>query len=132
MSKATDYYRSIQQEREAWASQFTRCWLCGRGESWLPLQTHEILSRAQAPNCWGFAPNYFRTCDSCHRDVITFASKELQLAVKLAHDPAQFSLVEMREVVSRINGRPTRLVDEATILEHLRQMRIRGDLCPKQ
>lgn len=104
------------REREAWAEQFNRCWICfctarnvsvtGPG-----LETHEIASRAQAPNRWAEKCNYFRSCPTCHREVLSWICEALQLAYKRMNDPENYDRVK----VNLMRGRQTNAISESEV-----------------
>ena len=94
MTKSQAYYRSIEADRNAWRDEMPqRCMNCGRKIGWPGPQVHEILSRAQAPNAWGFRANYLMLDQACHVRVAAM-SHAAQLAIKRRCDPRHYDLQE--------------------------------------
>lgn len=126
MTRAATYYRENSDERNAWSEAHTRCWLCGKGASWLELQTHEMHTRARCRNAWALECNYFRVCNDCHEQRIPLMSLAEQLAVKLLRDPQTHCVEPLRELASQVTGRETMLVYDWEILEAVRQRVLQG------
>lgn len=98
---AAEYYRSIKADRTSWRDEMPdRCMHCLKqfghytsdgGYRWPEI--HEILSRAQAPNAWGFRANYLKLCQLCHPKVAALPHSE-QLAIKKLRDFWHYDLQE--------------------------------------
>ena len=116
LSRKTPSYPSSAQkrEREDWANQFDRCWVCGWGEAWgVPLETHEIGSRAQAPLRWADKRNYFCACHSCNGDILNYLCEPLQLAYKKMYDPDNYD----RQFINEIRGHaPDAIAEHEVVL----------------
>lgn len=99
MTPAERYFRSIESDRTAWRDEMPpRCMACNHKFGWLGMaflrpEIHEILSRAQAPNAWGFRANYLVVCQLCHPEVQNMPHAS-QLAIKRRRDPKHFDLRE--------------------------------------
>lgn len=99
MSKADSYYRKVNKDRMAWRDEMPDlCMYCRHREGayatdggyrWF--EVHEILSRAQAPNNWGFRANYLKLCQFCHPKVAALPHAE-QLAIKKLRDRKHYNL----------------------------------------
>ena len=135
MTRSRDYLIKHIDARAAWAQSHDACWICGwkPGQRWPHsgwfgegvLQTHEMFSKAQAPGAWAYVENYFLVCGWCHQEVIPHISREQQLAHKFIHDMGHFALQPFRDAAEKFTGRPTRLVDEALILQGVKEL-LRG------
>lgn len=96
---AEKYYQSIRADRDSWKRiQKPRCMHCHKPFGWNPdyyhwPEVHEILSRAQAPNNWGFRANYLLLDHNCHIEVAALSHAE-QLGIKLREDPEFYDLQE--------------------------------------
>lgn len=99
-----------KREREAWSHAFDYCWICGCREMH-PLQTHEIASRAKAPNKWADVRNYVRTCPTCHSEVFSWLPEAAQIALKKRHDQENYD----RVFINRIRGRADDAVSEGEV-----------------
>jgi hypothetical protein len=104
--------RKQLDERRAWAESFDRCFVCGDGVRWgLPLEVHEIASRAQAPGKWADVRNYMLTCRMCHEDVLSWLCEAAQLALKSETDPLNYE----RVFINRIRGRADNAIAESEV-----------------
>lgn len=96
---AREYYLTVKEDRLAWRESMPqRCMYCGSnfwpvGCIHLWPEVHEILSRAHAPNSWGFRANYLLLDSTCHAKVAALSHAE-QLAIKLRCDPDHYDLRE--------------------------------------
>jgi hypothetical protein len=112
---AQAYYRSVRADRNAWRDEMPqRCMKCRHKfsdhiGSLLWPEIHEILSRAQAPNNWGFRANYLLLCNKCHHGWVPTASHAAQLSLKLACDKRHYDL---REWLRRRNPNAMEYVTE--------------------
>ena len=99
-SAANRYYLKIKGERQAWKiEQVQACWWCGRGDQ--PLEIHEICRKSQAQGRWGSRANYALLCHGCHADHFDTMPYALQLFVKRARNPDDFSLKEWITIRNR-------------------------------
>jgi hypothetical protein len=103
--------RKQLDERRAWAESFDRCWVCGRESLYLPLETHEIASKAQASRKWADVKNYFRTCALCHSELLSWLPEMVQLAFKAEYDPNNYD----RSFINRIRNEAENAIDEHTV-----------------
>lgn len=100
-----------------WAEQFDFCFLCRR-TAWqlsrtgfVPLQTHEIGSRAIAVNKWCDPRNFLRVCERCHSEVCSWLPECQQLSAKLLHDGERYD----RSFVNEIRNRADTAVTEMEV-----------------
>lgn len=97
------------EERRAWADGRIKCWICGK---WgFDVQTHEVASRAQAPNRWADVRNYFCACAFCNCHVLNHLPESLQLAYKRHFDIENYD----RVFVNRIRGRADDAISEGEV-----------------
>lgn len=103
-----------KREREQWAERFEQCWVCGwLAARWRILETHEIASRAQAPNKWADVRNYLKTCRRCHDEVLSWLPECVQLSMKLLHDPDNYD----RQFINEIRGHaPDAIAEHEVVL----------------
>lgn len=99
-------YPTKQQlaERKSWAAQFSRCMACGNAATWMPLQTHEIVRRSQAPGRWCHVANFLQLCEPCHSERfanVTLAPYAAQLAIKYVFDRDNYNLEEFIRILGR-------------------------------
>lgn len=112
-------------ERSAWAAQWQRCWICGRkGDYWQPLQTHEIASKAIAAGKWACVENYFQTCDTCHRETLSWLPEAAQLGVKSITDSINLNI----PLINQLRGRAPNAIDIYEVRQWERFIRaVRGE-----
>jgi hypothetical protein len=103
--------RKQLDERRAWAESFDRCWVCDSRGMWLPLEVHEIASKAQSPGQWADVRNYLMTCRECHDEVLSWLPEVAQLALKLHNDGTNYD----RLFINRIRGEAENAIDEHSV-----------------
>lgn len=97
---AQQYYRSIKRDRESWRDEMPqrcmRCWEKVELGTFRWPEIHEILTRGQAPNNWGFRANYLLLCNPCHlvHDPVQNWTHARQLGLKRLRDPKHYDLQE--------------------------------------
>lgn len=113
MTKSQTYYRSVNADRNEWRDEMPqRCMACNKPFGWWRRpEIHEILSRAQAPNAWGFRANYLALCQPCH-GVIQNWPHAKQLALKERMDCFNYDLEEW---LRRRNPNAMEYVTEAEV-----------------
>jgi len=110
-------------DRGNWSLDFTCCWVCGNeGKGIMALQIHEMERRSQAPSHhWADPCNYFKTCDTCHMDLLAAMPHARQLAYKYIHDPDNFNLerwLRLRDPELRAPNRVT----EQEVMSHVDEL----------
>lgn len=105
--------RELLAERAAWAERFDRCWVCGVHDNdlFMPLETHEIASKAKAPKKWADPRNYFRTCNDCHSEVLSWLPESVQMVFKLQHDPDNYD----RQFINRLRHEADDSISEGEV-----------------
>lgn len=119
---AAQYKRKVSADREAWRDEMPpRCMNCLKPFGYFRWpEIHEILSKAQAHNNWGFRANYLLLCNQCHLGdgAVQDWPHAKQLALKRRADPKHFDL---QEWLRRRNPNAMEYVTEAEVAEALCQ-----------
>ena len=112
------YYDEIKADRDGWrelqfhGTRANSCMICGS----LPaFDCHEMVRRSAAPRRWGRRANYLAVCRRCHEGPVVNMPLSMQLAHKLLHDPDNFDLA----IISEIVGRPVLLRDVVAQLKFI-------------
>lgn len=126
MTPSERYYKSIKDDRREWRDSMPEvCMHCRHraghystdgGYRWF--EVHEILSRAQAPNAWGFRANYLKLCQLCHPKVAAMPHA-WQLALKKKRDAVHYDLDEW---LRRRNPEAMAYVTVDEVLEQARRI----------